>query len=172
MLRAISWSGYFQFLLAVLIGYYAVVALIYWRKDLVALVARLQQPRAGMSRSFQHDAGVGPHASQHQNKDALNSAVHDLLEELKVLFSSAVEQQFKKEELLFALQKKLSAYHAIHGTPFGIAVEEHIIEQAVMQCEIILEGEALKRLWHTGLPLTPSSGGGNKATSIILKSSI
>lgn len=155
MFSTISWSAYLEFIFFTLVPYYAVVIMMYWRKDFQFRFSQWQQG-SGDNRSENNGDGhvkTKPGGDGQgkkdapENKDVLFSSVHDLMDELKIVFRYAAEKKFKKEELLFALQRKLIQYEHLYNSSFQQAVDEHILQQAALQCEIVLDDLELKQIW-------------------------
>jgi len=67
-------------------------------------------PAAGIPKSTIDQTGAAsqPTNDTRENNDLLFSSVHELMNELKTVFGSAADKQLQKEELLMALQVKLS----------------------------------------------------------------
>ena len=146
MFNSISWSSYLQFIFFILLPYYAAILAVYYRKDIFLQFAGWQQSSTRSGPASPIDKTVQTNKENNAINDALFSSVHDLLEELKTVFKSANDKNYPKEELLMALQVKLKAYPQLKGTAFQVAINNHIVQQAV-ECKMPLEENEIKHCW-------------------------
>jgi len=151
MLTGISWGQFLFFWMVLLMVYYMAVASIFYRKDILHLL------KNGFARK--KVLAVAPHADSKaiigktpvkeviKDKPTDQSAIHDLLEELKTVLSNAAKKSFQKEELLMALQVLFKKYQSIKNTPFQIAVNNQIIRECQDSCAIELRTIDLINIW-------------------------
>ncbi|HRN55622.1 MAG TPA: hypothetical protein PLL71_04190 [Agriterribacter sp.] len=151
MMRGISWGEYFEVLAVLMIMYYCLVLLLYFRSDMMLWAKQgFRKPIQKAHTPPKETISASPAEDAHSPADhnaALFSAVHELMEELKSLFYDASQEPFQKQELLMALQLKLSEYHQLRGTPFQVAVNNHIMQQCLEQCDITVNDTELKQIW-------------------------
>jgi hypothetical protein len=96
MIQSISWSGYFNFLLIVLLIYYPVIGLFFYRKELAIVIKRKNVVSNVPGMSFPEESD------------------DKLLEELRDLHRATSHHEFPKEELILILIQKLKQYHGIN----------------------------------------------------------
>ena len=137
MLRFVSWQTYLQCWLVILIIYYSLASLFYFRPELRALVKKLSG--AGAS-------GTGP-ASQSQTISGVHAGTVTLSIELQNRIRAAVMDKLQPEELLFSLRQALSKYQSIKDPEFRLRVNGIIRE--IMQNELGLDPgpKELDNLW-------------------------
>src|SRR5688572_28957369 len=100
MLQSISWSDYFNFLLIVLLIYYPVVGLLFYRKELAIVIKRRNAvSNDSPGRTFQS------FPEESENK---------LLEDLREVHRATSHREFPKEELTLILIQKLKQYNGIN----------------------------------------------------------
>jgi hypothetical protein len=142
LLGSISWQQYMIVVTVAVSAYYLFVIAFYYRKEVLKL-SRLEwqrnKPPAQPTTQLQDALAA--------NDALLFSSVQQLIDELKIVFQSAVSKQFQQEEILMAIQVKLSSYQQLKGTPFQVAINNFIAQQAQSQCEILLEDAEIKQLW-------------------------
>lgn len=151
MLSRISWREYFEILLVLALIYYSIVLVLYYRGDILRLAR--QGFRKTVPKKPVHFGGeklplpAEKTSTQYDDSPALFSSVHELMKDLKSLFEAAAHKSFQKQELLMALQLKLGEYSQLRGTPFQVAVNNHIMQQSLEQCELAVNDTELKQIW-------------------------
>jgi len=75
------------------------------------------------------------------------SAIHDLLEDLKNIFTVASKSKMVKEELVQAIHSKLKSYPRLQGSDLQEDIASHIRIEVKERCEIELTGDDTRRLW-------------------------
>jgi len=116
MLQSISWSDYFNFLLIVLLIYYPVIGLLFYRKELATVTKRkMTVSNDSPGRTFQS------FPEESENK---------LLEDLREVHRATTNHAFPKEELTLILIQKVKQYNGIN-----IELVNQFIEEAFPQLE-------------------------------------
>ncbi len=146
MFNSISWSVYFECIFLSCLVYYASIILIYYRKDIQLKFVKIQQPASTPIEAAPVHTKPQESKAAVDDNNALFSTVHDLMEELKIIFQTAEKKQFPKEELLTALQMKLKDYPPLKGTAFQVAINNHIMQQAAA-IKIMVEDNEVKNIW-------------------------
>ena len=139
MLQSISWGQLIIFLLIALMIYYAAILIIYYRKNISSF------PGLMFSRAERVDSKPIPY--NNNPNTLIISTIHELVEELKALFSYLSKISCIKEELIQAIQIKLRDYQQIKGTALQSAVNSHIAEESKTECSITLSEDELNMLW-------------------------
>ena len=139
MFSSVSWHQFITALIILLFVYYFLVIVIYYRKDLV------QVSKQGLPKKQQPSVAVKVESAD--TNTLLFSTVHELMEELKGIFHNASKNDYPKEELLMALEVKLRDYSKLKGTPFQIAVNNHIAEESKNKCQTVLTEMDIRNLW-------------------------
>jgi hypothetical protein len=117
MLQSISWGQLIIFLLIAMTIYYIAILLIYYRKGIFNFPGCL----------FSRADAVEPKPTPYNNNSnaLIISTIHELVEELKTLFTYLSKINCVKEELIQALQIKLRDYQQIKGTALQSAVNRY-----------------------------------------------
>jgi len=151
MLTGISWGQFLSFWTVLLILYYAAVAVIFYKTDIFYLLKNGFGKRKALGAASIHESNGLLEKNNVQEvsteKPTNQSAVHDLLEELKIVFARALAKSYQKEELLMALQLLFKKYQSIKNTPFQSAVNNQIIRECLDSCSIELESNDLINCW-------------------------
>lgn len=151
MLNKLSWSSFASLVALMLAVYYLYIFITLYRKELFSFVSiknsfpiksRNKNELAGPIKKNQESSSESGNAG-----DESFTIVHELLEDLKKLFSHAAKTKMVKEELTQALRSKLSIYPGITETDLVEDINHHLIEEAKDQCFIELFPEDLKRVW-------------------------
>lgn len=134
MLSKISWSEFIWFLVFLLIPYYLGVLTLYFRKEALAF---LRNPTFMKAEPIKQTS-----------QDLPFSVIHDLLEDLKLVFANAVMTKTVKEELVKAIHSKLKRYPALQGADLQHDISQHIKIEAKDQCGLILDESDLRQIWQ------------------------
>ena len=146
MFSKISWHSFILTIVILLIVYYIIIGILYYRNDILRLlkegfrIKAFQNPVADTRLSALTEKTV-------KGDPSLFNQVHELMDELKNIFLEAASQNFHKEELLMALQSKLKNYRNLKTTPFQTAINNHISQTASSICNTTFEDSELRQLW-------------------------
>lgn len=77
----------------------------------------------------------------------LMGEVHDLMQEINIVFNEAEKNKYIDKELYYALQLVLKNFRHIEPTHFGISINNYISATAASHCAIHLTGDELAALW-------------------------
>jgi hypothetical protein len=147
MLNQVSWSEYFSVLITVVVIYYLLVLFIYYRQDIQQLLSGKSPRLAGPTSSHppNNSASSGNSTTLVPTSDADRSLYDDaarLMQELSPIFN----KNYVKQELITALQVKLSEYPALKGSAFQEAVNKYIATESE-KCSIHLSEFEMRGIW-------------------------
>jgi len=143
MFSSISWREFLTVVVIILFLYYFLVIVLYYRKDLSQLAKDgFHKKQIQVSPVAKIESTSVP-----DSNTILFSTVHELMEELKGLFTTASKNDYPKEELLTALKMKLRDYSQLKGTAFQAAVNNHISKESKDQCQTDLADIDLQQIW-------------------------
>jgi hypothetical protein len=128
--------------LILLVIYYIVIGILYYRNDAV----RLFKEGFG-KRNIIEPAPLSVTSADQKTDPVLFSSVHELMVELKDVFFTAAGKYFPEEELVMALQSTLKRYQHLKNTQFEAAINSHIQQSASSICNIILDHSTIGRIW-------------------------
>ena len=136
MLNGITWKQFLEGVALLSIGYYAVIILLYYRKEFTGILQRHQQAIA------QHD--TGGITAKH---DPLLPQVHELVTGIKNVLYAAASQQYAWNETIFALQQLLKDYPQVHGSRYTLSINNEITHLSNEILGIPVSDEELQSLW-------------------------
>jgi hypothetical protein len=140
MLKGISWTCYFQTILRTGVFYYAVVIAVYFRKDVKRHWSKLAEGRLLRGVRNQPDFVNGSvRPSQGPSK---------VMEELRLLFLSAREQRFQKEEIFMALELQLKGKIG-SGAESANVIMKFIVSQLESICHIKVEERDIEYMFRS-----------------------
>lgn len=76
--------------------------------------------------------------------------VHELMDEIGQVLKTASNKNYIKEELITALQMKISKYPMLEDTAFRGTVSSFIATESRKACSVFLSEDELERLWKKG----------------------
>lgn len=125
--------------LAFMLGsYYALIFFLFYKKS---------ADKKDTDGSYLRDAGDLAEEDIPMDAYAYN-AVHELLQELKDVFSAATGQQLEKEQILEAIGIRLAKYPPLKGSVFQTAITSHIEQQLLAECSLQLTPAELESCWE------------------------
>lgn len=140
MILIISWGSYFTAISIILIVYYAIVFLLYYRPEMQRIL------RPGRSIGSNNPKRIIDQKIAESDSE-LFPKVHILTEELQQLISYSAQNAQSREHLLNALKSKLSDHHYLVGSAFHPAINKFLKEETAKQCSIHFSEEDLCGFW-------------------------
>ena len=154
MLSKISWSEFIWFLAYLLIPYYLCLLSFFFRKEILAFIHNPVLRREPVSKGAPFSE-VGPLntpqtlAAASSSDDISISVIHELLEDLKNLFTAASKSKMVKEELVQAIHSRLKTYPHLQGSDLQEDIANHIRIEVKDRCGVELADDDLRRLWQS-----------------------
>ena len=146
MLSKISWADYLQTIACALTVYYAFIATMYYRHDLMHLINGKQKisirPFSSPEKitDARTELSIGPEGENQNSK-----LVQALTDEIQALVSATGTSQPEKKEILSSLQQLLNKYPTIKSDKTSI---EHFIKsEYAANCSVHLSEAELKGVW-------------------------
>lgn len=149
MLNNISWASYVYAITIIVIIYYALVLIFYYRNDLSYLLRK----KTNRSRSVQTNlySGRVENDLEKNNDLSIDSGQDDslgpLLSNLQALIKNGAARNFPREELLLSLQLKLQQDAALKDSIDKDSISNFIISECKNYCSIHLSGDEVSALW-------------------------
>lgn len=142
MLSQISWSSYFEFVAIVLIIYYSIVLVAFYKSDI----------KKGMSLKFQASSplsNTGMGISEDENTPQQVEPPNRLVDEIKALIRQAGYNLTPKEEILSALRRLFlsEGFESIDRSLFKVRINTIIAKECKAHCSIHLSEEDLSVVW-------------------------
>ncbi len=138
----ISWTTYLTAISIFLVGYYFLVGLVYFRKELF----RKLQP-APARTAF---ASVEPKAELVNNPDSdLQVQSPAMLDEIHAYMDQAAkEPELEQEAMMASIRKILNKYPSITDSFIKLSINDLVIALAESKCGIEVRPEVLRELWN------------------------
>jgi len=166
MFSKISWSDFTSTIIFLSVIYYFAIIILYFRKDIMKwstdgiILKRFNKSTAASEAEQPLYQKESTTHSQHESRpmsysemtvDSIakfNQAdVHELIEELKTILSSAQKKKMVKQELILVIHNKLAEYKQLKGTEIEKEIVQHIANECEEKCAIDLDKEDLENLW-------------------------
>jgi hypothetical protein len=154
MLSKISWSEFIWFTVFLMIQYYLFVLTVYFKKEILAFVrnpALRRRTVFGGAALSEEVPFINPQTltAASSSDDISLSVIHELLEDLKNLFTTASKSKMVKEELVQAIRSKLKTYNYLQDSDLQEDIANHIRIEVKDRCGIDLTGDDIRRLWQS-----------------------
>jgi len=169
MLHAISWSVFLLAVVCMALAYWLVISLVYYSRELKALVSGKSTKGNVASQSSDNNYFVGesgfseigsrggnektsthtnPEATQNNNA-GLFPIAYRVVDELRELITDYTSKKSAKEELLYAIQRVLNKreYKDLKQTAFKVAINNLIEGECLSSGGVNLTGEELDFVW-------------------------
>lgn len=152
MLSSISWSQFLVSLIWLVVIYYCLVALLYYRTEILGLFKSRQSKQIVFEQEskFQDGALSGNEWNVSDGKENVQATgkVHELMAALKSLLATAVKAKTIKEELVMALQMLLRDYPDLKELPIVTEINQQIKKDCQNICSITLSDAEIRMLWN------------------------
>lgn len=158
MLNNISWQGYWATLALLTAGYYLVIYLRYFRKDLQVFLQQRRPSTTSPSATpavaaflkeqtqpspFSEDTGPDFQTPA----EGEESLVYAFIDELNAYFESARKAKVMKAEVLFAVQRILQKYPSLNESSYKESIGNVIRTEAEHHCSVHLSEEEISKVW-------------------------
>ena len=159
MLQSISWQTYFTSCIFLLVVYYVIVAVVYYRQDLLSKLNKqsaFQQPieipnvKEFDHKDYQPKVAEGPEVINGNYLPEANdfSELEESAKDELQAFAMAAATQYSKTELITALKKILKKYAALKGSLFQQSINKIIEDECKANCSIELSDDEVAELWN------------------------
>lgn len=75
-----------------------------------------------------------------------HAQVHELMQELKLVFAAAVREQLSQEQMLEAIGIRLSKYITLPAE-IKLSISQHIVNEFSLQVKIMVTQDEINALW-------------------------
>lgn len=164
MFESVSWSQYFAFVAVLLLVYYVFIALVYYGREINALIyhkpARLSVPQQQPASAAPVMGSTGdrqpvPRSQQTQAEDKkivpgtenVMEEVGFMMDDIKTMLEETGTKT-SRAELMEKIPREIASYAAIADLrPFEFLINQFIIKQTAVICKIELDGSDLSAIW-------------------------
>ncbi len=159
MINNISWASYCYAMGVLLVIYYSVVLILFYRDDIRNIVFRsntspLPGPSSGeldlqqrMFDSHQDDGRLSPLGKL--VRDEAYSPINPIfLDELNAFFQQAPATKFSKNELISSLRSLFGKHHVEIDASQKSFINKLVENQCIRECSIHLHEEDIELLWQ------------------------
>jgi hypothetical protein len=143
MLRNIPWSNFLSILAILTIGYYLIIGLVYYRSSIRAIFRRGRRlPNAASDQS-----GAQEQLDPADVRDDFAST-KEAIDKLKSVIERATADGVDRQDLLHVVSFHLEPYKILHGTAFGVAINNSITRECDQYGHNLSEDE-LDAIWSS-----------------------
>ncbi len=149
MQHLFSWTQYILFSIAILVFYYTVIIIKFYRKEL--LQGRFSKNKINTTTSSKGSTLFGEIRSVSKPealKDNLMSTVHEFVYELKIALQQLGAQKEEKAEVMNAAEKLINKYQTLKGSQFQPGLVNLIAAETETICGFRLNADELISLWE------------------------
>lgn len=138
MLEQITWNNYFTAVAIILVIYYLLIALLYYRGEISEKINRYMKSGTVAPEEIEDESSTG--SSAFNELEAIVAGIKGILEE--------AGKEAGKEELLERLGNILASYEGLGSPAFRGAINNYIIGHAEKICAVSFDEEELNRHWQ------------------------
>ncbi|MCX2429909.1 hypothetical protein [Pedobacter sp. GR22-10] len=142
MFEAITWKQYGTAVIIAVLVYYAVIGVLYYRKQIRSNLAGRQDSPAG------HVAEETPEDDRGQDIDPFEE-LEEIIDEIKERILEQAGKEISKDELLEQLSQRLDSYSGLRRPAYRIALNNFIIQHAESICGVTFSEEELDKRWRS-----------------------
>jgi hypothetical protein len=133
MLSKITWQEYLFIVAAILVFYYAVLGLKYYRPQVIQIMSRKLDGRSFFSK---------------QSAEADMNELEDVARDLRYAVLEKAGPSTDKQQLLLAIQMRLKYYPGMKKPAFRVAMNNYIMLHAKEICGIEFSEAELNTAWQ------------------------
>ena len=151
MLQDISWSDYLATIATATLAYYAVVAYLFYKKDIAALLPKTQTDQQSFSHlnQWQNPSDDGNYLPKEPITKTDLDSTDGLLDSLGQIIIKASEDHTIKEELLFALQLQINRFDLLKQPQLKVTAKSYIMQQCQAYCHFQVTEKEVEGLWQS-----------------------
>lgn len=143
IMQLMTWGELMVIIVVAAIIWYAFVLIKYYGKEF----ARRNNSQAPIKWKREKESDTArPSSSVISAGDNTHAQVHELMEEIKLIFNAALRDILNKEQIFDALHKRLPKYPTL-PTPIRQSVNQHIINEFSLQLKINVTDTEINHLW-------------------------
>jgi hypothetical protein len=140
MLNNISWQSYWITVAMISAGYYLLVLLLYFRKD---LMLTLNSKKVGSNHTS--DLSLVPtNIPELEREEVL---AHACMDELKTFFDESKKQKLHKKELMAAVQRIIKKYPTLKTSDYKEPITHAIVAMCEDNCSVHFGADDLGCFW-------------------------
>jgi len=146
MLKGITWGQFLIAVVAVILFWYAVIAVVYYRKEIKAIFkGKLKLPV-----KTEKTAEADPHESEEPYTDPGEAfdELESIAEDIKISILEKAGKEASKEELLGKLKERLANYGGLRQPAFRMAMNNFIIQHCEDICGVAISEQELNEAWE------------------------
>jgi len=143
MLKNIPWSNFLLMIAILTIGYYLVVGLVYYRSSIQAIFRKGRR-----SSSVTSDQGGAQEQLDPADVRDDFASTKEAIDKLKSVIERATADGVDRQDLLHVVSFHLQPYKILHGTAFGVAINNSITRECD-QCGHNLSEDELDAIWSS-----------------------
>ena len=143
MLKNIPWSNFLLMIAILTIGYYLVVGLVYYRSSIQAIFRKGRR-----SSSVTSDQGCAQEQLDPADVRDDFASTKEAIDKLKSVIERATADGVDRQDLLHVVSFHLQPYKILHGTAFGVAINNSITRECD-QCGHNLSEDELDAIWSS-----------------------
>ena len=146
MLKDISWTDYWVFLLVTLAVYYVTVACLYYLTEIKQVLSGKSNLLLSLHSSKKVVAIKSPILNT-KVEDDLHPLVKECMDKIKNVLREAAENNLVKQEIIYSLQRLTTKYSVIRNSPFKSFITDYILIECDNYCSIHLDNEEVRQIW-------------------------
>jgi hypothetical protein len=143
----ITWEELLVVLFAVGILYYGIILLGFYREQLKSRRANKIPAKWNREQFQQTETVEAQQPTVPSPVVDISSAVHELMQEIKEVFASAISDHLEQGQVLSALTVRLQKYPVIKSSDFREAINNHIAMEFQLQLSIVITTEEINQYW-------------------------
>jgi hypothetical protein len=146
MLKGISWTDYWIFILVTLAAYYITIGCLYY-------LTEIKHALSGKSNlllplhSSKKVVAIKNQVINTELEDDLHPLVKECMDQIKNVLKEAVENNLVKQEIIYSLQQLTNKYSVIKNSLFKSFINDYILIECDNYCSIHLDKEEVRKIW-------------------------
>ncbi|WP_448635375.1 hypothetical protein [Pedobacter panaciterrae] len=154
MLEAITWKEYLVAVTLFVIGYYLIISLLFFRKEMSVTITEKLRPQAENNK----DAGKDIEEEQLEEKwlgeeklseENLFDELEEIVTDIRHNILEKAGKEADKDMLLLQLKSRVANYNGLGQPAYRVALNNFIIHHAESICGIVYSKDELDNAWDS-----------------------
>ena len=152
MLKSISWSSYWPFIIATIVIYYVIICSKFYLSEIKQFFAGnsklLSNNNAQKNFSLLTNTNGKHNALEVSSHQELMPMINQFINEIKTMLEHSGKNNLIKQEIIFSIQHLSKKYSLIKNSPFKSFINNYVLVECSNYCSIHLDEDELNMLWE------------------------
>lgn len=149
MLESITWKEYLVGMAVVVITYYLLVGLLFYRKQITGTITDKLKPQANRNKEISPEPEEEEQEEEWTSGGSLFDELEELVTDIRHSILEVAGKEAGKDMLLLQLKSRVARFGGLRQPAYRVALNNFIIHQTEIICGVVFSEEELNEAWDT-----------------------